>query len=52
MSFNPSLVQLQFIYERDKGLLKERVQEMGLKMTVEVRQRLFFFYSGSFKCTI
>lgn len=32
----PNFVQLQFIYERDKYLLKEVVQEMGLKMAEEV----------------
>lgn len=35
MSSNPSLVQLRFIYEGDKYLLKELVQEMGLKMAAE-----------------
>lgn len=38
MSFNPNLVQLRFIYERDKYLLKEVAQEMGLKTAVEVTQ--------------
>lgn len=44
MSFNPDLVRLQFIYERDKYLLKELVQEMGLKMAVEVTQTEVFFF--------
>lgn len=35
---DPSLVQLQFIYERDKYLLKEILWEMGLKVMVEVTQ--------------
>lgn len=38
MSFNPNSVKLRFIYEGDKYLLKEAVQEMGLKMAVEVTQ--------------
>lgn len=40
MSFNPNFVQLQFIYERDKYLLKEVIQEMGLKLAAEFS---FFF---------
>lgn len=46
MSFNPNFVQLQFIYERDKYLLKEAVQEMGLKMAVEVTQTDCFLQFG------
>lgn len=38
MSFKPNLVQLRFIYERDKYLLKEVAQEMELKMAEEVTQ--------------
>lgn len=46
MSFDPSFVQLQFIYERDKYLLKEVVQEMGLKTAVEVTQTDCFLQFG------
>lgn len=48
MSFNPDFVQLRFIYERDKYLLKEVVQEMGLKMAAEVTH---VFMDEAFKCT-
>lgn len=34
----PNFVQLQFIYESGKYLLKEVGQEMGLKTVVEVIQ--------------
>lgn len=44
----PNFVQLQFIYERDKYLLKEVVQEMGLKMAEEVHPDGLFFYSWGF----
>lgn len=37
-----SAVQLHFIYERDKYLLKEVVQEMGPKMAVELTQTDLF----------
>lgn len=46
MSFNPNFVQLQFIYERDKYLLKEVVQEMGPKTAVEVTQPDCFLQFG------
>lgn len=46
MSFDPNFVQLQFIYERDKYLLKEVVQEMGLKTAVEVTQTVCFLQFG------
>lgn len=45
MSLNPNLVRLRFIYERDKYLLKEVAQEMGLKMAVEVTQTDCFLQS-------
>lgn len=46
MSFDPNFVQLQFIYERDKYLLKEVVQEMGVKMAVEVSRADCFLQFG------
>lgn len=50
MSFNPNFVQLQFIYERDKYLLKEVVQEMGVKIVVvEVSQADCFLQLGLLK---
>lgn len=50
MSFNPNFVQLQFIYERDKYLLKELIQEMGLKLAAVFF--LFFVTVWAFKCSI
>lgn len=46
MSFDPNFVQLQFIYERDKYLLKEVVQEMGFKKAVEVTETDCFLQCG------
>lgn len=48
MSFGAHSVQLQFIYEGEKYLLKEAVQEMGLKMAAEV-SRTDAFYNLGFK---
>lgn len=48
MSFSAHSVQLQFIYEGEKYLLKEAVQEMGLKMAAEV-SRTDAFYNLGFK---
>lgn len=44
----PRSVQLRFIYESGKDLLKEAVQEMGLKMAAGV-SRTVAFYSLAFK---
>lgn len=48
MSFGAHSVQLQFIYEGEKYLLKEAAQEMGLKMAAEV-SRTDAFYNLGFK---